>query len=440
MTLRVPRAARAATAALAAGLLVSACGVGAEPVRNPKLSDGKVTLTMNWWGAGERNERTLKAVELFEKEHPNIDVKPVYADWNGYWDRLATSTASGDMPDVNQFDEVYLASYADRGALLDLSTVTRYLDTSELDAKILDSGRVGDTLYAVPVGAAPNAILLNTSLFEKYGVEVPDTSDWTWEEFDAAAQRMSKASKGEVRGVAPWGGDAFTLNVWARQHGDELFDRDGELTLDPATLASYWQRTMDQVRSGAAAPPEHHLEMQGVPLDQMDVTTGKAAMGFIPGGQFTAFQQASPDDEYAVANWPTDSRTKKGFQYLKPTMYWSGASTSAHPAEAAVLIDFLTNDTRVAKILGLDRGEPANPAGREAVRPTLDESGKKALAFTEAAARYLGRPAPITPNGASDLQTVEVRYYQQLLSGETSPKKAAEDFLAEVGDAINAAG
>ena len=63
-----------------------------------------------------------------------------------------------------------------------------------------------------------------------------------------------------------------------------------------------------------------------------------------------------------------------------------------------------------------------------------------ALCFTEAAARYLGRPAPITPNGASDLQTVEVRYYQQLLSGETSPKKAAEDFLAEVGDAINAAG
>ncbi|MEO3751974.1 sugar ABC transporter substrate-binding protein [Streptomyces sp. B6B3] len=434
------RSTRAVLAAASAGLLLAACGVGADPVQNPKLSEDEVTISMNWWGADARTQQTLDAIELFEEEHPNITVEPQYADWVGYWDRLATTTAGGDMPDVSQFDALYLASYAERGALLDLSTVSNILNTSALPDNILDTGRVGGDLYAVPTGATTNGVLINTSLFEQYGVEIPDTDDWTWEEFERAAVELTEASDGEVHGMSPWGSDSFSLTVWARQHGGQLFDAEGDLALDPDLLASYWHRTLDFIDSGAAPSVAQIIEGDGLPLDQVSVVTGKSAMSFIPAGQFIAYQSAAPDFNYDLANWPTDGDTREGFQYLKPSMYWSAASTTEHPAEAALLIDFLTNDTRVAELFGLDRGEPGNPAFREAAEPHLDDAGRESLAFTEAMADEVGDTPPIIPNGASDIDALLKRYYQQVLFGDASPEDAAEACLSELQDSINATG
>ena len=37
-----------------------------------------VELRMSWWGGNGRHQVTLKAVEEFQKEHPNIKVKSEY--------------------------------------------------------------------------------------------------------------------------------------------------------------------------------------------------------------------------------------------------------------------------------------------------------------------------------------------------------------------------
>ncbi|MCU4749762.1 MULTISPECIES: ABC transporter substrate-binding protein [unclassified Streptomyces] len=437
---RAPYRARAALAAGTALLAVAACGVGADPVLHPELSEEEVTISFAWWGAGARTQATMEAIELFEADHPNITVEAVYSDWNGYWDRMATATAAGDMADVVQFDQLYLSSYAERGALLDLSTVDNILDPSALPDAVLDSGRVGDTLYAVPTGATTNGVAVNTTLFERYGVDLPDTDTWTWEDLEEASVALGQASGGEVSGVSPFGVDAFTLTVWARQHGAQLFDSDGQLALPTDVLAGYWQRVLDLIDSGAAPSVARISEKIGLPLDQTSLVTGETAMAFIPAGQFSSYRAAAPDFDFTLVNWPADAQTPQGFQYLKPSMYWAGASTSSHPAEAALLIDFLTNDVRVAEIFGLDRGEPGNPAFREAVQPTLDAGGQEALAFTEAMSGEVGDTPPITPNGASDIEVILTRYYQQVIFGETSPEEAAASFLGELGDSIRAAG
>ncbi|NJP95485.1 sugar ABC transporter substrate-binding protein [Nonomuraea sp. FMUSA5-5] len=431
---------RVGIAAALASIMLAACGTAGNNVDRPELSDGKVTITFSWWGADARTQLTLQAIKLFEKDHPNITVEPQYADWSGYWDRLATTTAAGEMPDVSQFDELYLASYAQRGALQDLSKTSNILNTSALAPQILDAGRVGNTLYAVPVGAATNGIIINTTLFKKYGVKVPDVDNWTWDEFIKAATDVTKASKGEVHGLSPFGADSFTLTVWARQHGSSLFDDDGKVVVDPAVLAAYWQRELDFIKSGASPSVAQLSEIQGVPLDQNHLATGKTAMGFIPAGQFTAYQSAAPDYDFAIADWPTDPDTKPNAQYLKPSMYWAMSATTEHPAEAALLINFLTNDTRVGALFGTDRGVPANPKFQEAIKPKLDESGQEALAFTTAVTKKVGAAPPITPKGASEVATVLDRYNQQVLYGKATPQAAAQAFIKELQASITAAG
>ncbi|NEE02672.1 ABC transporter substrate-binding protein [Phytoactinopolyspora halotolerans] len=428
----------AGSAALAAAALIG-CGVSPSDSGDIELSDEPVTITLNWWGADSRTQRTLEAIELFESEHPDITVEAQHSDWSGYWDRLATTTASGDAPDVSQFDQLYLASYANRGSLLDLDTLSEFLDTSALPDGLRGSGEVDGTLYAVPVGGTPNGVLINKSIFDEYGVEVPDLDTWTWEDFDTAAQRISEASDGEVRGVGPFGGDSFTLTVWARQHGEELFDETGDVVIDPSVVASYWQKALDWIDSGAGLSAEQLSEETGVPLEQGSMATGGIAMGFSPGAMYTVHAAAMPDSELLIADWPTDSATDEGFQYLKPTMYWAVSSGTEHPAEAGALIDFLINDERVARIFGTDRGVPGNPAAQEAIADDLSPADRTTLDFTASITERIGDAPAITPNGASDIETIQSRYFERVLFGELTPEEGAKQFLDEIQSGIDAA-
>jgi multiple sugar transport system substrate-binding protein len=421
-----------------AGLVLTGCAVSPNNA-STELSDEDVTLTFAWWGADARTQLTNEAIALFEEEYPNISVEAQFADWNGYWDRLATTTAAGDMPDVTQFDQLYLASYADRGTLLDLSTVPDVLDTSSIPKEILDAGLVNGTQYAVPVGGTANGVIVNTTLFEQYGVPLPDFDSWTWSDYSDASLAITAASGGQTYGATPFGSDSFSLTVWARQHGEELFDEDGNVIISPETLASYWDKGLELIESGAAPSVTHLAETSGVTLDQSDLVVGKTAMGFIPAGQFTAFQSAAPNFTYTIVNWPIDDDTAEGFQYLKPSMYWAASAGSANPAESALLIDFLTNDIRVGKLFGTDRGVPATPEFQEAIAPDLDDSGRLALDFTAEITEVIGDAPPITPNGASDIEVVLGRYNQDVQFGNSTPEVAAAAFIKEVQASLDAA-
>src|SRR5690349_19390257 len=115
-------------AAPAAFALAGCSGSGGG---STELSNEPVTLRFTWWGSDARHQRTQQVITLFQKKYPNITVKGEFKDWNGYWDSLATTTAAQEAPDVIQMDELYLASYAQRGALLDLNRVRDHLDTGD---------------------------------------------------------------------------------------------------------------------------------------------------------------------------------------------------------------------------------------------------------------------------------------------------------------------
>ncbi|MCH1932529.1 extracellular solute-binding protein, partial [Shewanella sp. A25] len=89
----------------AALLGLTACGTGEQPGSGsegeaPELSEEAVTLRVTWWGGDSRHPLTQEAIEAFEEKHPNIKVEGAFADWGGYWDKLATQTAGGNAPDI----------------------------------------------------------------------------------------------------------------------------------------------------------------------------------------------------------------------------------------------------------------------------------------------------------------------------------------------------
>ncbi|WP_171108603.1 MULTISPECIES: sugar ABC transporter substrate-binding protein [Streptomyces] len=415
-------------------LVLTACSGGSTDSA-PELSDKPVTIRATWWGADARAQLTNEAIAAFEKKYPNIKVKGEYKDWSGYWDALATTTAAKDSPDVIQMDELYLASYADRGALYDLGKVKKILATSQFDDQALATGQVNGTQYALPVGIGVMSVVVNTDLFKKYGVDVPDDKTWTWDDYAKVAKELTDKSGGKIHGAAGAPGfDAGSLKYWARQEGGNLFDKDGNVSLKPKAITDMWNYGLKLISSGASIKASTMVEDQTAGITAGSFATGKAAMTGAYNTQITALQQATGAN-LKLLQMPHVGTTKANF--FKPSMYWAVSGQSKHPAEAAAFVNFMLNDPAAADILKTERGIPANKEMLKHLEAGLTGPDK-------AAADYMNEVTPgespvVTPNGGSGIEPMLQRYTQEVYFKKTSPEDAAKAFIKELQGEIDAA-
>lgn len=415
--------------------VTAACGssVGASDV--PVVpSDGDVTIRLDWWGGDSRVETTGKAVAAFEKLHPNIHVEMEYSDWTGYWDKLAVQSAGGNAPDVMQMDELYLAFYGSMGSLLDLDKASKYLDLDGMDDSLRSMGKVEGRQVAAPATTAQYGVIVNNAVLKELGLTLPDTDHWTWDEFADFAKQVTERSGGKVIGsLAPNNG--YGLQLWARQHGESLFDGD-RIVISPETLASFLEMPAEWASNGVEGSRERWSENGAAALNDSDFGKGRQAMMITQATMITPYAQASGTDDMSIVPLPQidpGSRT----MYLKPGMYWAISSQSQHPAEAAMLVDYLINDGEAGTILGTERGIPANDGIRKTLAGNATGTDRKALAFVDKIHPTLGAAPSITPNGASELDKTIIRYQQDVVFGKRKALDAAKAMIAELQESID---
>ncbi|PRX96133.1 ABC transporter substrate-binding protein [Allonocardiopsis opalescens] len=407
------RGRRVAAAAAVLALVAAGCGGGAD--------DGTVELRYAWWGNADRAELTQQAIDLFEEQHPNISVTPTFQEWDAYWQRLNTDAAGGGLPDVMHMDYMYLREYADRGLLLDLNEqVGENLDVSGTLDAFADVGTVDGARYAVPIGGNTFTMVYIPEEFEAAGVEVPEDG-WTWDDYDAAIEQVSESS-GEIYGGHDYGTLIWVLELQLRQEGGELFTEDGGLGVDAARLAEFWSHMQPLRDSGAIVPTSEAVEVQ--PL--ATIGAGLSASEFNWDNQLARFT-GETDRELALAPVPTSDPDNLG-QYLKPSMMYAAFSRTEHPAEAAMLIDFMTNSPEVAQIFGGSRGIPANTAQREGAE--YNEVDQAILDYEDAIFDQLTVPPPAPPAGAGSLEGEFIRLGETVGLGEATPEEAAQEFIA----------
>jgi multiple sugar transport system substrate-binding protein len=423
----IARVGAVALAAIMVGTLAGCSGDDAPA----ELSDEPVTIGFTFWGGDARVQDTAEALAAFEATYDNISVDVQSADWTGYWDQLATQTAAGEMPDLVQMSDLYVSSYADRGTLRDLEELD--IDTSKIDPAVLDLGRVGGTLYGITHGTGMYALVANVDLFEEYGVELPDDDTWTWDDYAAVAQELTEKSDGAITGSDQTGGfDVHGLRYWIRSAGGELFDDEGDVAMDPQALADMWQFELDLQESGGMLSASAITESFNAGISGNALASKQVALGVATDNQLTALQE-STGSELRLLKLPEPEGVHPAF--FGPTMYWSVATTSKHPAEAALLADFLANSQAAGEIIQTERGLPANSEVRAAISADLPAAAQAAIEFEESV--ETGEAPLVAPNGASTLETILQRYTQEVLAGQSTPLDAAEAFAAELQSEID---
>lgn len=174
----------------------SGSGSGTSNVSS-KSSTQKVKLTFTYWGGADEVKSTNAAAAQFEKDHPNITISPQNIPTN-YLTKLNTMAASGTLPDVGYLTESSVLSWAQKGALYDVSTA--YTDGTL--PKKLDSTLFQLNGKTVCSSVADEVIVLyyNKKLFEKAGLDLPPASAdkaWTWDQFLSAAQKLTTDRNGK---------------------------------------------------------------------------------------------------------------------------------------------------------------------------------------------------------------------------------------------------
>ncbi|GHC99693.1 ABC transporter substrate-binding protein [Zhihengliuella salsuginis] len=419
----------------AAGVL-AACGGQTAASSSGNASSGGGPVRFAWWGNDYLNRQTDEVIAAYLAQHPDATIDGEPGQWGSYWDRLATQAAAGDEPAIINMDQKYISEYGGRGILADLRAVDG-LDLGTVSAGALEAGTVGGTLYGISTGQNSYCVLANRAVFADAGVDLPDDTTWTWEDYARIAREI-QASRADTVGTVYGVNEAY-LVTWLRQHGEDLYSADGGLGYRTRTLTEMFAYLLDLMDTEAGLGAAGAAEEQGVPLEQSAFGTNKAGMTWSWANQFSSFAATTGSDLVMLRPPSAAGAAAENGAYFKPTMFWSlGAGAASNPT-AVSFLDFLVNDPEAAAILRVDRGAPANSATEDAVMDVLEAPDRAFLDFmSEIEPEIAGTPV-VPPQGSSDAQNVLSRHLEQVLFKQASPAQAAEAFTAEVAGMIESA-
>ena len=318
-----------------------------------------VELRMSWWGGNSRHQATLKALEAFEKTHPEIKVKAEYTGWDGHLSRLTTQMASGTEPDVMQTNWPWLIIFSKNGeGYYDLNTLKNELDLNQYQAKDLQSTTLNGKLNGLPISVNAPVFYYNDVTWKKAGLAYPTT----WDAFFASGKSFQQKLGNNYSPYSMVDQDVILLlNAYMMQkYQKPMFDSRGKFTWNDAQ----WEEAFSFVKRLS----DDHV----VPSPKTLSSYGKGNLYEMKpwingewGGTFTwnisirmYINNLTPPAKLELGDYVMLPGVTESGVYFKTAQMFSVAKSSKHPKEAAMLVNFLLNDPQAIEALGLERGIP----------------------------------------------------------------------------------
>ncbi len=446
------------TAVVLASLMIfslAACGkesgnksnsdTGSKPVSTDKTTEATVegdqhdpvTLRFSWWGGDARHEATLAVIDAFKKEYPWITIEPEYGAQDGYNDKLMTQFASATAPDIIQLETGAAPEYYEQGQLLNLSETS--IDFSKFEATFLeDNGQFGSgSQYAIPMGKAGTAIVVNVDLADKIGIDFTQPYDWDqlieWgkkvQEYDPSLYLIS----GNESYMMP-----FIMRAMARQMNGKAIIDDAANTLN--VTEEQFTQMLDYVKElyeSKTAVPLSYMATYGVNnQDDPNWIAGKyvAYVGYTSSA--AVMQAANPNANYIAAQLPLfEERSSDGWVNDCP-QYVGIYAKSAHPEEAALFLDYFFNNEESMKTLGTVRSVPPTKRAQELALEagTLNFLTKMTV---DVSMQYNGK-SDSGKTTSAEVTAILSDAYENVAFGEVSPADEAKEVVELINDYLSA--
>ncbi|MBW7453331.1 extracellular solute-binding protein [Paenibacillus sepulcri] len=416
------------------GISLTACGgasPGAETTGNnqPAETGSKpVKLRINWWGSQPRHDATLKILDLYTKENPNVTFEPEYSGFDGYIDKLTTQAAAKNTPDIIQMDAAWLADWNARNQLADLSSI----NIADIDPKLAETGQFNGKQTAIPLGNNAWGIIYDKASLEKLGFELKDGI--TWDEYFQLARDI-KAKLGKDQYVMQDGTsskEAYYSYQLSKGKGLPI-TMDGKFNFDRDTWLEWVNIFSDFRKEGIVPPPD--VQVGDKELDpKLDLMiNGRIIFRNAHAAQASSWESLKPGS-IGVSAMP---KSEQAGSWLKATFFFSVSQDSKNKEEAMKFIDWFINDPEVGEISGTTRGVPASSKIVAELEPKFTPADKLTVEMIEKATPGA---QPFNP-GAKGWINFESKEYtsitESLMFGKTTPEQAFDDLKSKASEYEN---
>lgn len=389
-------------------------------------SDGAVSLSLGIWDKAQQ-PATQKLVDAFEKQHPKIHVKIQLTPWEQYWTKLQTAATGGSAPDAFWMNGPNFQLYAGNGVIapLDKRIADDGLDTSVYPKALTDLYSYDAKPYALPKDFDTIGLWYNKELFDKAGVDYPDSS-WTWKDVQAAAAKLTDPKKGVFGIAAPEIGQQNFYNT-IFQAGGYVVSPDGRKSgfADPATIdgLKFW---VDLIKSGSS--PSYQQMVDTAPADLFQ--TGKVAMHYDGSWMAATFDKnTAVRDKIGVTVLPKGPKARASVIHgVGYAMYAKGK----HQNETWQLIKFLGSERAATMLASSGTVIPAYQNTQQAWVDSMPRFHLKA--FIDELAYAV--PLPVSRNTAA-WNADQDKVLGTVWTGKTSLADGARDLNDKVQAALD---
>ncbi|MGW0821280.1 sugar ABC transporter substrate-binding protein [Streptomyces sp. NPDC002845] len=433
---------------LAAVLLLAGCGGGegddvegrGRNARSDTTCDGRIEGTERitvWFHAGQGGElSTLQGqVEEFNAAQRQVKVELVtLPEGRPYTELVLSAAASGDLPDLLDFDGPHLYNYAWSGKLKPIDSCVPEKLRDDLLPSIREQGTYAGRLWGVGTFDSGMGLFVRPSVLEKAGIRIPRGIDdaWTADELTGILRKL-RAEGYETpldlqlvpsEFVPEWHTYGFAPTVWSA--GGDLIDPEGFRTADGFLNSSESVRALTTVQNWAKAgfvdlgegPPRAFVE-------------GRTPISWVGHWMYGPYDKAFPGD-VAIVPLPDFG---KGTVTGMGSWQWGVTSGAADGDAVWRFLEYLLTPQQVHR---MSEANGAIPATNSAVRlsPKYGENGAERL-FIEQLRGGVARPRPQTPAYPA-ITDAFARAFAEIVFGEAPVKKTLDEAVRAIDEDLAA--
>lgn len=343
------RSAAVLAVAAAAALLVAGC-TSAKP-----SSGGVVRLSMLTGFTGPDEPSYQALIKEFNATHPKIHVMMNVQPWATLGQKLPSSWASGQGPDLAtpSPDPGSIFNYIKTNSVLGLDSSVgsgdNKINSAAFPSSVKSAFTVNGRLYAVPANLATLVLYYNKELFRKAGIAKPPSTE---DEFIADAKKLTLGSGAKPSQYGLSLADNNTIQMWPIlqwMSGGDIIGKDNCAVLNkPASVAALTQWSQ-LVNRDHVSP----IGQSGADADTL-FSSQKAAMEI--NGPWAAAGYKSAGINLGIAEVPVGSAGPVTLGSTVPLMI---ERTTKHATEAKTFLAWYTGKTAQTKFSQLSGFPPA---------------------------------------------------------------------------------
>ncbi|MBD5158884.1 MAG: carbohydrate ABC transporter substrate-binding protein, partial [Ruminococcus sp.] len=227
-------------------------------------------------------------------------------------------------------------------------------DISNFSGDVLEYGIKNDRLNAIPIAMNAETVYINKDIYDKYGLDTPQT----WDDLFNSADIMKKD------GIYAMSGASKSIWLYLIAHTEQVTGKriikNNKLNFkakDFQNMIEFYKELVDR----SVIPQLEYY-------DSKEISKGTYAGSIAWVSDATNYFGTMIEDGVNIitADYTTlDGNNVGEGWYAKPATMYAVSKNTQHPEEAGLLLDFLMNSPEMAELQGVEKGIPLSNSAKK---------------------------------------------------------------------------